>query len=32
MNSSAQTKPKFEAVTPRLPVSDVEKELAFYVD
>ena len=32
MNRSAKTKPKFEAVTPRLPVSDVEKELAFYVD
>jgi catechol 2,3-dioxygenase-like lactoylglutathione lyase family enzyme len=26
------TKPKFEAVTPRLPVADVEKALAFYVD
>ena len=24
--------PKFEAVTPRLPVSDVERALAFYVD
>lgn len=26
------SKPQFEAVTPRLPVADVEKALAFYVD
>lgn len=31
MNSSAQAQPKFQAVTPRLPVPDVEKALAFYV-
>jgi catechol 2,3-dioxygenase-like lactoylglutathione lyase family enzyme len=24
--------PKFEAITPRLPVSDVEKALTFYID
>lgn len=28
----ANESPKFEAVTPRLPVADVEKALAFYVD
>ena len=32
MNNPVQTKPKFEAVTPRLPVSDVKNALAFYVD
>lgn len=32
MNNSADAKPKFEAVTPRLPVTDVEKALAFYVE
>jgi catechol 2,3-dioxygenase-like lactoylglutathione lyase family enzyme len=32
MNRSAKTEPKLEAVTPRLPVSDVEEALAFYVD
>ena len=32
MNNPANAKPKFEAVTPRLPVTDVEKTLAFYVD
>jgi catechol 2,3-dioxygenase-like lactoylglutathione lyase family enzyme len=32
MTRSAQTKPQFEAVTPRLPVRDVEKALTFYVD
>ncbi len=31
MSNSPQTQPKFEAVTPRLPVPDVEKALAFYV-
>jgi len=32
MSRTAQSKPKFEAVTPRLPVSDVEQALAFYLD
>ena len=32
MNTLTNEKPKFEAVTPRLPVADVEKALAFYVD
>jgi catechol 2,3-dioxygenase-like lactoylglutathione lyase family enzyme len=32
MTSSAETKSTFEAVTPRLPVRDVEKALTFYVD
>ena len=32
MTGTAQVTPKFEAITPRLPVSDVEKALAFYVD
>jgi catechol 2,3-dioxygenase-like lactoylglutathione lyase family enzyme len=32
MNCPEQTEPKFEAVTPRLPVSDIERELAFYLD
>ena len=32
MTRSAQTTPKFEAVTLRLPVHDVEKTLTFYVD
>lgn len=32
MDNLANKKPKFEAVSPRLPVSDVEKALAFYVD
>ena len=32
MNLCAKTEPKFEAVTPRLPVSDVEEALAFYLD
>ncbi|HMN45391.1 MAG TPA: VOC family protein [Povalibacter sp.] len=31
MNTS-DIKPQFEAVTPRLPVANVEKALAFYVD
>jgi catechol 2,3-dioxygenase-like lactoylglutathione lyase family enzyme len=32
MTSVPQIPPRFEAITPRLPVSDVEKALAFYVD
>ena len=32
MSETAGKKPTFEAVTPRLPVADVEKSLAFYVD
>ena len=32
MDNSAQATPKFAAVTPRLPVSDVEQALTFYVD
>jgi catechol 2,3-dioxygenase-like lactoylglutathione lyase family enzyme len=32
MNTSANKEPKFETVTPRLPVADVEKALTFYVD
>lgn len=30
--STSDSDPQFEAVTPRLPVADVEKALAFYVD
>jgi catechol 2,3-dioxygenase-like lactoylglutathione lyase family enzyme len=32
MNTAATVTPKFEAITPRLPVSDVERALAFYVN
>lgn len=32
MQSSARVTPKFEAVTPRLPVADVAQALAFYVE
>src|SRR5207342_3872710 len=32
MSNSAQAKSRFEAVTPRLPVRDVEKVLAFYIE
>jgi len=32
MDKQARKNPKFEAVTPRLPVTDVERALAFYVD
>jgi catechol 2,3-dioxygenase-like lactoylglutathione lyase family enzyme len=32
MSKPANATPKFEAVTPRLPVTDVENALAFYVD
>jgi catechol 2,3-dioxygenase-like lactoylglutathione lyase family enzyme len=32
MISTVQLKPKFEAITPRLPVSDVKRALAFYLD
>jgi catechol 2,3-dioxygenase-like lactoylglutathione lyase family enzyme len=32
MSKNSETTPKFEAITPRLPVSDVEKSLAFYID
>lgn len=32
MGNPANVEPTFEAVTPRLPVADVEKALAFYVD
>jgi len=32
MTSTPRLTPKFEAITPRLPVSDVDKALAFYVD
>ena len=32
MTNSVQTAPKFEAVTPRLPVGDVEGALTFYLD
>ena len=32
MNELAQTQSKFEAVTPRLPVADVETALTFYVE
>jgi catechol 2,3-dioxygenase-like lactoylglutathione lyase family enzyme len=32
MTNSAQEHSKFEGITPRLPVSDVEDALAFYVD
>jgi catechol 2,3-dioxygenase-like lactoylglutathione lyase family enzyme len=32
MNDSDPAAPKFEGITPRLPVSDVEQALAFYVD
>jgi catechol 2,3-dioxygenase-like lactoylglutathione lyase family enzyme len=31
MTNASQAKAKFEAVTPRLPVSDVEKALDFYI-
>jgi catechol 2,3-dioxygenase-like lactoylglutathione lyase family enzyme len=31
MNSSGHTGPRFEAITPPLPVPDVEKAVAFYV-
>jgi catechol 2,3-dioxygenase-like lactoylglutathione lyase family enzyme len=31
-NSAQPTTPKFEAVTPRLPVADVEQALTFYID
>jgi uncharacterized glyoxalase superfamily protein PhnB len=30
--NTTDAKPQFEAVTPRLPVTDVEKALTFYVD
>lgn len=32
MSNSGNAKPKFETVTPRLPVTDVEKALVFYVE
>ena len=32
MSAQPSSKPRFEAVTPRLPVADVEKSLSFYVD
>lgn len=32
MTGAEQTKPKFEDVAPRLPVLDIEKALAFYID
>ena len=32
MKNPGATKPRFEAVTPRLPVSDVHEALAFYRD
>ena len=32
MTSVAQTPPRFEAITPRLPVPDVAMALAFYID
>jgi catechol 2,3-dioxygenase-like lactoylglutathione lyase family enzyme len=32
VSSTIDAKPEFEAVTPRLPVADVDKALAFYVD
>lgn len=32
MTTPEKTSPRFEAVTPRLPVHDVEKLLQFYID
>lgn len=32
MNNFSQGSPKFETVTPRLPVANVEQALAFYLD
>jgi catechol 2,3-dioxygenase-like lactoylglutathione lyase family enzyme len=32
VNNTINAKPQFEAVTPRLPVTDVDKALAFYTD
>ena len=32
MINTARLEPKFEAITPRLPVSDVQRALAFYLD
>jgi HAD superfamily hydrolase (TIGR01509 family) len=32
MTSTAQVTPKFQTITPRLPVSDVEEALAFYLE
>jgi len=32
MGKQASQNPRFEAVTPRLPVADVEKALSFYID
>ena len=32
MTRTTVVAPRFEAITPRLPVSDVEKALSFYVD
>ena len=32
MRNSEQATPQFEAITPRVPVPDVEKALTFYVD
>lgn len=32
MRNSEQVSPKFKAITPRVPVPDVDKALTFYVD
>jgi catechol 2,3-dioxygenase-like lactoylglutathione lyase family enzyme len=32
MANSVEERPKFEGVTPRVPVSDVEEAISFYVD
>ena len=32
MQRSNATKPRFEAITPRLPVSDIDRALAFYCE
>ena len=32
MANAKQMTPKFEAITPRVPVSDVEKALSFYIE
>ncbi|HEY4341747.1 MAG TPA: glyoxalase superfamily protein [Steroidobacteraceae bacterium] len=32
MTTTAQMAPRFEAITPRLPVCDVEQALTFYID